>query len=134
MNSGENFFLENNLLFAGKMKKSERKIVAKAFFFYFFLGGNLNFKIKSRKSAHKNRSRLFFSYHIIFGAEIKHLAQMRGKLQKIPIICCDQNNRIFWKQLNLGTRTKDLSPILGKDFFSFFRDQLILGTKLNEMV
>ena len=48
---------------------------------------------------------------------------MRRELQKMPIMCRGQNNGIFKKRLNLGTK-------LGEGFF--FRDYLILETKINK--
>ena len=61
---------------------------------------------------------------------MKFLAQMRRELQKIPIMCRDQNNDIFRIELILKTKARNLSPILGEDLF--FRNHLILETKFNK--
>ena len=55
---------------------------------------------------------------------------MRRELQKIPIMCRGQKNGSFKIELVLGIRVENLSPILGKNFFSFFFNaNLILETK-----
>ena len=59
----------------------------------------------------------FFRDHIIFGAEIKNSSSSAPRLKKVSIPCHGQNNAIFRKSLNFKTKTRNLSPILGKDFF-----------------
>ena len=44
-------------------------------------------------------------------------------------MCRGQNNGIFRIELILGTKARNMSPILGEDFL--FRDHLILETKFN---
>ena len=73
---------------------------------------------------------LFFRDYIFLVAEIKdRIAEVRRELQKIPM-CRGQNNNIFRIELILGTKARNLSLILGENFF--FSDHLNLETKFNK--
>ena len=51
-------------------------------------------------------------------------------LKEAANTCRGQNNGIFRIKLNLGTKARHLTPILGENFF--FSDHLILETKFNK--
>ena len=60
---------------------------------------------------------LFFRDHIILGRKLRIVAEVRRELRKIPIMCHGQNNSIFRIKLILGTKARNLSTILGENFF-----------------